>query len=106
MRVLTHPFPYNDAAALQKLLEEHAGQFAAVIMEPVNFTEPAAGYLQEVKELAHKHGALLIFDEICSGFHFGLGGAQKRYNVIPDMVALEKPWEMVSPSPAWSGARR
>jgi glutamate-1-semialdehyde 2,1-aminomutase/spore coat polysaccharide biosynthesis protein SpsF len=77
-------------AALEKLLEQHAGQFAAVIMEPVNFTEPVAGYLQHVKELAHKHGALLIFDEICSGFHFGLGGAQKRYNVIPDMACFGK----------------
>ena len=77
-------------AALEKLLEQHPDQFAAVIMEPVNFTEPAAGYLQQVKELAHKHGALLIFDEICSGFHYGLGGAQKRYNVIPDMACFGK----------------
>src|SRR5262249_27677171 len=44
----------------------------------------------QVKELAHKHGALLIFDEICSGFHFGLGGAQKRYNVMPDMACFGK----------------
>ncbi len=90
VQALTHPFPYHDAAALEKLLEEHHGQFAAVIMEPVNFTEPQAGYLQQVKELAHRHGALLIFDEICSGFHFGLGGAQKRYNVIPDMACFGK----------------
>jgi glutamate-1-semialdehyde 2,1-aminomutase/spore coat polysaccharide biosynthesis protein SpsF len=90
VRGLTHTFPYNDIVALEKLLQEHKGQFAAIIMEPVNFTEPAAGYLQHVKELAHRHGALLIFDEICSGFHFGLGGAQKRYNVIPDMACFGK----------------
>jgi glutamate-1-semialdehyde 2,1-aminomutase/spore coat polysaccharide biosynthesis protein SpsF len=90
VRALTHTFPYNDIVALEKLLQEHKGQFAAIIMEPVNFTEPAAGYLQHVKELAHRHGALLIFDEICSGFHFGLGGAQKRYNVIPDMACFGK----------------
>jgi glutamate-1-semialdehyde aminotransferase/spore coat polysaccharide biosynthesis protein SpsF (cytidylyltransferase family) len=90
VRALTHPFPYNDLPALDKLLEEHPGQFAAVIMEPVNFTEPAPGFLQGVKELAHRHGALLIFDEICSGFHFGLGGAQKRYNVIPDLACFGK----------------
>ncbi len=90
VRALTHSFPYNDTAALEKLLEEQNGQFAAIIMEPVNFTEPASGYLQQVKELAHKHRALLIFDEICSGFHFGLGGAQKRYNVIPDMACFGK----------------
>jgi len=90
VRALTHAFPYNDLPALEKLLAEHRGEFAAVIMEPVNFVEPAAGYLQGVKELAHRHGALLIFDEICSGFHFGLGGAQKRYDVIPDLACFGK----------------
>lgn len=90
VRALTQPFPYNDLPALEKLLEEHQGEFAAVIMEPFNFVEPAAGYLAGVKELAQRHAALLIFDEICSGFHFGLGGAQKRYNVIPDMACFGK----------------
>jgi glutamate-1-semialdehyde aminotransferase/spore coat polysaccharide biosynthesis protein SpsF (cytidylyltransferase family) len=90
VRALTHTFPYNDLPALEALLAGHPGEFAAVIMEPVNFVEPAAGYLQGVKELARRHGALLIFDEICSGFHFGLGGAQKRYNVIPDMACFGK----------------
>jgi glutamate-1-semialdehyde 2,1-aminomutase/spore coat polysaccharide biosynthesis protein SpsF len=90
VRALTHPFPYNDLPALEKLLADHRGEFAAVIMEPVNFTEPAAEYLQSVRELAHRHGALLIFDEICSGFHFGLGGAQKRYNLIPDLACFGK----------------
>jgi glutamate-1-semialdehyde aminotransferase/spore coat polysaccharide biosynthesis protein SpsF (cytidylyltransferase family) len=90
VQALTHPFPYNDLPALDKLLAEHPGQFAAVIMEPVNFIEPAPGFLQGVKELAHRHGALFIFDEICSGFHFGLGGAQKLYNVIPDLACFGK----------------
>jgi glutamate-1-semialdehyde 2,1-aminomutase/spore coat polysaccharide biosynthesis protein SpsF len=90
VRALTHPFPYNDPAALDKLLAEHPGEFAAVIMEPVNFTAPAPGYLQGVKELAHKHGALLIFDEICTGFHLGLGGAQKRFGVTPDLACFGK----------------
>jgi glutamate-1-semialdehyde aminotransferase/spore coat polysaccharide biosynthesis protein SpsF (cytidylyltransferase family) len=90
VRALTHPFPYNDLTALEKLLNEHRGEFAAIIMEPVNFTEPSNGYLQAVKELVHRNGALLIFDEICSGFHFGLGGAQKRYNVIPDLACFGK----------------
>jgi glutamate-1-semialdehyde aminotransferase/spore coat polysaccharide biosynthesis protein SpsF (cytidylyltransferase family) len=87
---LTHTFPYNDLNALEGLLTKHAGKFAAVIMEPVNFIEPIPGYLQGVTDLAHRHGALLIFDEICSGFHFGLGGAQKRYNVIPDLACFGK----------------
>jgi len=90
VRDLTHPFPYNDLASLEKLLEEHPGEFAAVIMEPVNFVEPAHGFLEGVKHLAHRHGALLIFDEICVGFHFGLGGAQKLYGVTPDMACFGK----------------
>src|SRR3984957_9989385 len=87
---LTHPFPYNDLSALEKLLQDHKGQFAAVIMEPVNFYPPAPGFLEGVKKLAYQHGALLIFDEICSGFHFGLGGAQKKFGVTPDLSCFGK----------------
>jgi glutamate-1-semialdehyde aminotransferase/spore coat polysaccharide biosynthesis protein SpsF (cytidylyltransferase family) len=90
VRELTHPFAYNDLASLEKLFSEHQGEFAAVIMEPVNFTEPAPGFLQGVKELAKKNGALVIFDEICSGFHFGLGGAQKLFGVTPDLACFGK----------------
>jgi glutamate-1-semialdehyde aminotransferase len=90
VRDLTHPFVYNDLESLRNLLADHDGEFAAVIMEPVNFWAPAAGFLEGVKELAHQHGALLIFDEICTGFHFGLGGAQKKLGVTPDMACFGK----------------
>lgn len=90
VRRLTHPFPYNDLGALDRLLSEHPGKFAAVILEPVNFTSPAPGYLAGVKELAQRHGALLIFDEICTGFHLGLGGAQKLLGVVPDLACFGK----------------
>ena len=90
VRELTHPFRYNDLASLRAVLEQHPGQFAAVIMEPINFVEPLPGFLQGAKELAHKHGALLVFDEICSGFHFGLGGAQKIFGVTPDLATFGK----------------
>ncbi len=90
VRELAHPFPYNDPDALDTLLSSIPNGFAAVIMEPVNFVWPEPGYLQKVKEIAHRHGALLIFDEICSGFHFGLGGAQKLFGVTPDMATLGK----------------
>ncbi len=90
VRELTHPFSYNDLPSLERVLAAYPGQFAAVIMEPVNFVEPAVGFLEGVKNLAHKHGALLIFDEICSGFHFGLGGAQKLFNVTPDLACFGK----------------
>lgn len=87
---LAHPFPYNNTDALEALLSSMPDQFAAVIMEPVNFVWPAPDYLEKVKEIAHRHGALLIFDEICSGFHFGLGGAQKLFGVMPDLATFGK----------------
>jgi glutamate-1-semialdehyde aminotransferase/spore coat polysaccharide biosynthesis protein SpsF (cytidylyltransferase family) len=87
---LTHPFKYNDLSSLEKLFNEHPNEFAAVIMEPMNFVEPARSFLAGVKELAHQHGALLIFDEICSGFHLGLGGAQKLLGVTPDLACFGK----------------
>jgi glutamate-1-semialdehyde aminotransferase/spore coat polysaccharide biosynthesis protein SpsF (cytidylyltransferase family)/predicted dehydrogenase len=90
VRALTHPFVYNDLESLRKMLKEHPGEFAAVIMEPVNFWPPAEGFLEGVRNLAQKEGALLIFDEICSGFHFGLGGAQKKFGVTPDMACFGK----------------
>ncbi len=90
VRALTHPFQYNNLESLRSLMEEHPGEFAAVIMEPVNFLPPAPGFLASVKELTHGHGALLIFDEICTGFHFGLGGAQKKFGVTPDMACFGK----------------
>jgi glutamate-1-semialdehyde aminotransferase/spore coat polysaccharide biosynthesis protein SpsF (cytidylyltransferase family) len=90
VRQLTQPFVYNDLSSLEKLFNEHSAEFAAVIMEPVNFFDPSPGFLAGVKELAHKHGALLIFDEICTGFHFGLGGAQKLFGVTPDLACFGK----------------
>jgi glutamate-1-semialdehyde 2,1-aminomutase/spore coat polysaccharide biosynthesis protein SpsF len=90
VRDLTHAFPYNDLEALGRLLAAHPNEFAAVILEPVNFVEPKPGFLEGVRDLAHRHGALLVFDEICSGFHFGLGGAQKKYGVVPDMACFGK----------------
>lgn len=90
VRELAHPFSYNNLDELDGLLSQYPGEFAAVIMEPFNFYWPADGYLEGVKKLAHKHKALLIFDEICSGFHFGLGGAQKLFGVTPDMACFGK----------------
>lgn len=87
---LAHPFPYNDLEALDALLASKQDQFAAVIMEPVNFYWPDPGYLEQVKAITHRHGALLIFDEICSGFHFGLGGAQQIFGVKPDLATFGK----------------
>ncbi len=87
---LTEMFPYNDIDALDALLSRRSGEFAAVIMEPMSVIEPAEGYLAAVKELAHKHGALLIFDEIITGFRFALGGAQELFGVTPDLASFGK----------------
>ena len=90
VRDLTHPFVYNDLGSLRRIFDAHKGEFAAVIMEPVNFWPPAPGFLEDVRDLAHQNGALLIFDEICTGFHFGLGGAQKKFRVTPDLACFGK----------------
>ncbi|MBA3341084.1 MAG: aminotransferase class III-fold pyridoxal phosphate-dependent enzyme [Gemmatimonadaceae bacterium] len=87
---LSHTFAYNDLGALEELLDSHPGEFAAVILEPFNFVWPADGYLDGVKEIAGRHAAILIFDEICTGFHFGLGGAQRLFGVTPDLATFGK----------------
>lgn len=89
-RELTHSFAYNNLDALSSLLQAHAGEFAAVIMEPMNVVEPAPGYLQGVKELAHHHGALLVFDETITGFRYANGGAQSLFGVSPDLATFGK----------------
>lgn len=90
VRNLTHSFPYNDIDALDKLLAEQPGEFAAVILEPMNVTEPLDGYLESVKEVTHLHGALLIFDETITGFRYANGGAQERFGVTPDLATFGK----------------
>jgi len=90
VRDLTHTFPYNDLLALDALLGKHSGEFAAVMMEPMNFVDPNPGYLQGVKDLAHRHGALFIFDEIITGFRYHLGGAQAMLGVTPDLATFGK----------------
>lgn len=85
---LTINFTYNDLADLEKKLQEN--EVAAVILEPIQSNGPKDGYLEGVKELAHKYGAILIFDEVVSGFHYALGGAQEVFGVSPDLVAFGK----------------
>jgi glutamate-1-semialdehyde 2,1-aminomutase len=87
---LTHMAPYGDLAAVEKLLAAHPNEFAAVILEPAGASEPAAGYLEALKELVHRHGGLLVFDEIITGFRWALGGAQAHYGVTPDLACFGK----------------
>jgi glutamate-1-semialdehyde-2,1-aminomutase len=90
LRDYIHTFEYNDLASLEAIFEAHPDEVAAVIMEPVAVTLPAPGFLEGVRDLTHKHGALLIFDEIVTGFRLALGGAQEYYGVTPDLAALGK----------------
>jgi glutamate-1-semialdehyde 2,1-aminomutase/spore coat polysaccharide biosynthesis protein SpsF len=90
VRQLTIPFPYNDLDVLRKLFEKHAGKVACVIMEPVSFVAPAEGYLNAVKQLCRENGALLVFDEIVTGFRLHLGGAQSLFGVTPDLACFGK----------------
>jgi glutamate-1-semialdehyde 2,1-aminomutase len=87
---LTHPFTYNDASTLERLFATYPNQIAAVILEPMNVEEPKNGFLEAVKQLAHTHGALLIFDEMITGCRFANGGAQAYFNVIPDLATFGK----------------
>jgi glutamate-1-semialdehyde 2,1-aminomutase len=86
--------PYNDLDALRDLFQERGSDIAAVIMEPVagnmGCILPKPGFLQAVRELTRSHGALLIFDEVMTGFRVALGGAQERFGIDPDLTTLGK----------------
>ena len=87
---LTKTFAYNDVDSLKKLFAQFPGQFAAVILEPIQADGPLDGFLAELREVTHAAGALLIFDEVVSGFRYALGGASELYKVTPDLAAFGK----------------
>ncbi|MBF0551519.1 MAG: aminotransferase class III-fold pyridoxal phosphate-dependent enzyme [Deltaproteobacteria bacterium] len=89
-QALTLTFEYNKIETLEVLFAAHPGDIAAVIMEPVGVVEPENGFLARVKEVAHKNGALLILDEIVTGFRVALGGAQAHFGVTPDLGCFGK----------------
>jgi glutamate-1-semialdehyde aminotransferase len=87
---LTIPFVYNDLPSLERIFEAHPGQVAAVIMEPVGVEAPDPGFLEGVRALASAEGALLVFDEVITGFRLALGGAQELFGVLPDLTCVGK----------------
>ena len=91
---LTVTLPYNDLAAFNSAVTEIADQLACVIIEPVagnmNCIPPVDGFLQGIRETCSKHGIVLIFDEVMTGFRVALGGAQSLYNIEPDLTTLGK----------------
>ena len=86
---LIHAFEYNKVETLEEIFEEHPNQIAAVIMEQPG-EEPRDNFLQNVIDIAHKHGVLFILDEICTGFRYALGGAQEYYGILPDLACFGK----------------
>ncbi|MFA6129448.1 MAG: aminotransferase class III-fold pyridoxal phosphate-dependent enzyme [Candidatus Omnitrophota bacterium] len=87
---LTKTFKYNDIDSLKKLFKKYPNKIAAVIMEPVGIEAPRNSFLQQVRNITHKYGAVLIFDEIITGFRLNLGGAQAYFNVTPDLSCFGK----------------
>jgi len=90
----TISLPYNDLDAVRAAFAESGDQIAAVIVEPVagnmGVIPPAEGFLEGLREITREHGALLIFDEVITGFRVAPGGAQERYGVLPDLTCLGK----------------
>ena len=87
---MTLKFPYNDLAGLRDLFDRYPSQIACVLMEAEAATPPAPGYLEAVKDLCENRGAVLIFDEMITGFRWHLGGAQKFHGVIPHLSTFGK----------------
>ena len=86
----TLTFRYNDLAGVERLFEEHRGEIACVILEPARTDEPSDNFLQRLKALSHRHGALLVFDETISGFRWAIAGGQEVYDIAPDLAIFGK----------------
>ncbi len=99
------PFKYGDLNMLEDLLKQHAGETAAIMMEPCRSEPPPAGYLEGVQALARAHGVILIFDEVSCGWRQAIGGMQQVTGVIPDMTVLAKAMSNGYPMGAVVGAR-
>jgi len=106
---LTLDAPYNDLEAVERLFESHGHEIAAVIIEPIaanmGVVTPLDGFLSELRELTKRHGALLIFDEVITGFRLCFGGAQNLFRVEPDLTTLGKIIGGGLPAAAYGGRR-
>jgi glutamate-1-semialdehyde 2,1-aminomutase len=91
---MTLTTPFNDLGAVERLMSARGGEVAVIIVEPVagnmGVVPPAPGFLEGLRHLCDRHGALLLFDEVITGFRLGYGGAQARYGVRPDLTCLGK----------------
>jgi len=107
---LTLNAPYNDIPAVESLFKRHAGKIAAVIVEPVaanmGVVPPAPGFLEGLHAVTQREGALLIFDEVITGFRVAYGGAQSVYKIDPDLTVMGKIIGGGLPVAAYGGKRR
>jgi glutamate-1-semialdehyde 2,1-aminomutase len=104
-RALTHGFQYNDVASLEQLVAAHPGKFAAIILEPMNVAWPEPGFLEAIRQIATREGAVLVFDETITGFRFANGGAQQLFAVTPDLACFGKGLANGYPVSAVAGRR-
>jgi glutamate-1-semialdehyde 2,1-aminomutase len=109
LAALTLNAPYNDAAAVEKLFHQNPDKIAAVIVEPIaanmGVVSPLPGFLQSLRDLTTRHGALLIFDEVITGFRVCYGGAQTMFGIAPDLTTLGKIIGGGLPVAAYGGRR-
>jgi glutamate-1-semialdehyde 2,1-aminomutase len=109
MTELTVVAPYNDLDAVEDAFRRWPDELAAVLVEPVagnmGFVPPEPGFLQGLRELCTRHGALLVFDEVMTGFRVAWGGAQRRFRVKPDLTCLGKVVGGGMPAAAYGGRR-
>ena len=99
------PFHYNKIEELETIVKEHNGKIAAIIMEPVHSDEPRDNFLQKVRAIADRAGAVLVFDEITIGWKLCFGGAHLKYGVNPDMAVFAKAMSNGHPMAAIVGTR-
>lgn len=104
VRALTDRAPANDPDAVAAKLKEHPDKFAAIVVEPMLLEDPRAS-LSAIRALADRSGAVLVFDEVVTGFRFALGGAQELYGVTPDLTCLGKSMANGMPLSAITGRK-
>jgi glutamate-1-semialdehyde 2,1-aminomutase len=101
--------PYNDVAAIEEVFKKQGDQIAAVIIEPIagnmNLIQPSKAFLSAIRDLTSKHGSVLIYDEVMTGFRVALGGAQSLQGIIPDLTCLGKVMGGGMPMAAFGGKK-
>jgi glutamate-1-semialdehyde 2,1-aminomutase len=90
IKALTTQFYYNNLESAQRMFDQYPGQIACVILEAHKFDDPVDNFLHKLKDLCHKNGAVFILDEMITGFRWHTGGAQKKFNIVPDLSTWGK----------------